>query len=127
MGIQFTEEQLRKIGYYDQPPKIEFTEDTIREIFGHEAAEDETIERLKSYYLKTSTYNSMKSQLALSILVGHKGVGKSALLKVLSAEDRDEGRIPITVQPNDISNLDVSSTNFLQKSKGIFDYLFISS
>ena len=60
MGIQFTEEQLKKLGYYDPPPKLEFTEDTIRMIFGHEAAEDETIERLKAYYLKTNIYNSMK-------------------------------------------------------------------
>lgn len=34
---------------------IEFNEDTIRAIFGHEAAEDETIERLKSYYLKPTS------------------------------------------------------------------------
>lgn len=94
---------------------IELNEDTIRAIFGHEAAEDETIERLKSYYLKTNIYNSMKSQIPLLILVGHKGVGKSALLKVLASEDGDEGRIPITVQPNDIFDLDVSEANFLKK------------
>lgn len=115
MGIRFTEEQLQKLGYYNPQPKLEFTEDTIREIFGHEVAEDETIERLKAYYLKTSIYNSMKSQIPLLILVGHKGVGKSALLKVLSSEDNDEEKIPISVQPNDIFNLDVSSTNFLEK------------
>ena len=97
MGIHFTEEQLQKLGYYNPQPKLEFTEDTIREIFGHEAAEDETIERLKAYYLKTSIYNSMKSQIPLLILVGHKGVGKSALLKVLSSEDNDEEKIPISV------------------------------
>ncbi len=115
MGIRFTEEQLQQLGYYKKEPKLEFNEDTIRAIFGHEAAEDETIERLKSYYLKTSIYNSMRSQIPLLILVGHKGVGKSALLKVLAAEDKDEDRIPITVQPNDIYNLDVSSPNFLEK------------
>ena len=98
-----------------QVSPIEFNEDTIRTIFGHEAAEDETIERLKSYYLKTNIYNSMKSQIPLLILVGHKGVGKSALLKVLASEDGDEGRIPITVQSNDIFDLDVSEANFLKK------------
>ena len=45
---------------------IEFNEDTIRAIFGHEAAEDETIERLKSYYLKTNIYNSMNCLLYTS-------------------------------------------------------------
>lgn len=115
MKIEFTKEQLQKLGYSNEVLKLEFTEDTIRSIFGHEAAEDESIDRLKSYYLKTNVYNSMKSQIPLLILVRHKGVGKSALLKVLSSEDQDEERIPIMVQPNDIFNLDVSSTNFLEK------------
>lgn len=117
MGIKFTEEQLEKLGYNGSSYKLEFNEDNIREIFGHEAAEDETIERLKKYYLKTNIYNSMRSKIPLLILVGHKGVGKSALLKILSAEDKDEEKIPITVQPNDIFNLDVSTTNFLKKLK----------
>ena len=114
MGITFTEDQLEKLGFRYSKSKLCFDEETIRAIFGHEAAEDETIDRLKAYYLKTETYNSMKSNIPLLILVGHKGVGKSALLKVLATEDNDEGRIPITVQPNDIAGLDVSSTNFLQ-------------
>lgn len=95
--------------------ELEFNEDTIREIFGHEAAEDETIERLKAYYLKTDVYHSMKSNIALLILVGHKGVGKSALLKILEVEDKEEEKIPISVQPNDIHDLDISSENFLKK------------
>ncbi len=114
MNITFTEEQLQELGFCKNQ-SIEFNEDTIRAIFGHEAAEDETIERLKSYYLKTNIYNSMKSQISLLILVGHKGVGKSALLKVLAVEDIEEDRLPITVQPNDIYNLDIASANFLEK------------
>lgn len=107
--------QLKKAEISTADRKVVFDEDTIRLIFGHEAAEDETIDRLKTYYLKTDVYNSMKSKIPLLILVGHKGVGKSALLKVLEAEDLGENRIPITVQPNDIINLDVSTTNFLEK------------
>ena len=101
-NIVFTEEQIKQVGYYQQTSKLQFNEETIRAIFGHEAAEDETIERLKAYYLKTSVYSSMKSSIPLLILVGHKGVGKSALLKVLASEDSEESKIPITVQPNDI-------------------------
>lgn len=104
------ENQLPMQGNYT---KAEFDEDTIRAIFGHEAAEDETVDRLKTYYLKTDIYNRMKSQIPLLILVGHKGVGKSALLKVLYVEDEEKDRIPITVQPNDIYNLDISDNNFL--------------
>ena len=115
MGIVFTEEQLELLGYKTQNDNIDFNEETIRAIFGHEAAEDETIDRLKSYYLKTNIYKSMKSNIALLILVGHKGIGKSAMLKVLMADDTDENRIPIMVQPNDIFNLDISTANFLEK------------
>ena len=64
MGITFTEEQLKKLGF-GQKHELVFDEETIRAIFGHEAAEDETIERLKTYYLKTNIYNSMKSQIPL--------------------------------------------------------------
>lgn len=114
--MEFTQEQLLKLGYYNNKnTKIEFNEDTIRTLFGHEAAENETIDRLKCYYLKTDIYNTMKSSVPLLILVGHKGVGKSALLKVLSAEDVEEDKIPITVQPNDICNLSVATSNFLQR------------
>ena len=115
MGVTFREKRVQKYGGKNKSTKIEFNEDTIRAIFGHEAAEDETIERLKSYYLKTSVYNSMKSNVPLLVLVGHKGVGKSALLKVLSSEDADDGRVAVNVQPNDIVNLDISSDNFLEK------------
>ena len=115
MGIVFTEEQLELLGYKTQNDNIDFNEETIRAIFGHEAAEDETIDRLKSYYLKTNIYRSMKSNIALLILVGHKGIGKSAMLKVLMADDTDENRIPIMVQPNDILNRDISTANFLEK------------
>lgn len=121
MKIEFTKQQLAELGY--QPTsqnntkqvnntKLVFDEETIRALFGHEAAEDENVDRLKKYYLKTDVYERMKSNIPLFILVGHKGVGKSALIRVLSNDDIAEGRIPIAVQPNDILNLDVSESNF---------------
>ena len=94
---------------------LDFNEDNIRRLFGHEAAEDESIDRLKEYYLKTDIYSSLKSNVPLFVVVGHKGVGKSALLKVLCSEDIDNGYIPITLQPNDIFAVDISGMNFLQK------------
>ena len=65
MKIEFTQKQLAELGY--QPTysknikqsndnKLTFDEDTIRALFGHEAAEDENVERLKKYYLKTDIY-----------------------------------------------------------------------
>ena len=40
--------------------EVNFSEDTIRSLFGHEAAEDETIGRLREYYVKTSLYDSLQ-------------------------------------------------------------------
>lgn len=94
---------------------IEFNEETIRSIFGHEAAEDENPARLKQYYLKTDIYNRIKSDISLYLLVGHKGVGKSALFKILYSEDLEEDNLPIQIQPNDIIEIQHKEDNFLRK------------
>ena len=95
--------------------KVAFDEETIRAIFGHEAAEDEDIERLKRYYVKTDIYNAICSSIPLYILVGHKGVGKSALFKVLASEDQEQDKVTITIQPDDILNIKSDEDSFLQR------------
>ena len=117
----FTKEQekmLQDSGLFPQKKKygtVSFDEETIRAIFGHEAAEDEEIDRLKRYYVKTEIYNSIRSSIPLYILVGHKGVGKSALFKILILEDNEEGNIPISIQPDDILDIKTTEENFLQR------------
>jgi hypothetical protein len=93
---------------------VDFTEETIRKIFGHEAAEDEDGERLREYYLKSSTYEQVTADLPLRILVGHKGVGKSALFQVAIADDRDADRLTLVVQPDDIADLAEDTHDFLK-------------
>lgn len=92
-----------------------FNESNIRLLFGHEAAEDEPIEKLKKYYLKTDVYNQLSSDLSLYILVGHKGIGKSALLKVLNEENENDGGISITIQPDDMVEVNLRDEDFLLK------------
>ena len=93
---------------------VEFTEENIQRLFGHEAAEDENIERLKEYYFKNDTYDKVAADLSLRILVGHKGVGKSALFTVSMAEDKEKGRLPVLIKPDDIADLGQQNDNFLQ-------------
>jgi hypothetical protein len=93
---------------------VDFTEETIRRIFGHEAAEDEDGTRLREYYLKSSTYEQVTANLPLRILVGHKGVGKSALFQVAMADDRDVNRLTLVVQPDDIADLAEDTHDFLK-------------
>ena len=94
--------------------KLSFSEPEIQALFGHEAAEDENPERLHGYYFKTSTYDKVATDLPLRILVGHKGIGKSALFQVAIAEDQKAGKIAVLVKPDDIADLRTDTSDFLQ-------------
>ena len=91
-----------------------FTETNIQKIFGHEAAENEDVDRLREYYFKTSAFEKITADLPLRILVGHKGVGKSALFTVAIQEDREAGQLPILIRPDDITGIGTGTTDFLQ-------------
>ena len=93
---------------------VDFTEENIRRIFGHEAAEDEDEARLREYYLKSSTYEQVTADLPIRILVGHKGVGKSALFQVAIADDEQANRLSIVIQPDDIADLAEDPNDFLK-------------
>lgn len=95
--------------------KLVFDEETIRALLGHEAAEDEDIEKLRKYYVKTEIYEKLNSSIPLYVLVGHKGVGKSALLKVLEQEDSERGNISITIQPDDVIDINRKKLNFCRE------------
>jgi hypothetical protein len=47
-------------------------------------------------------------------LVGHKGIGKSALFHVAMAKDSLEGRLSLLIKPDDIAGIGDSETNFLK-------------
>ena len=93
---------------------LTFEETEIQRLFGHEAAEDEEPERLRAYYFKSDTYDKVITELPLRILVGHKGIGKSALFKVAIAEDNDHHELPILIRPDDILGLAPNASDFLQ-------------
>lgn len=91
-----------------------FNDETIYKIFGSEDAENEKPERLKEYFFRNKAYESLKADLPIRILVGHKGVGKSAILKVAHLEDADEGILSLWVRPNDVfGSISITSDSFL--------------
>lgn len=67
--------------------QLKFTPENIEALFGNEAAEDEDQTRLRQYYFKSNVYNQIVTDLPVRVLVGHKGIGKSALFKVAIAEE----------------------------------------
>ncbi len=93
---------------------MEFDEENIAKLFGHEAAEDEDIERLKAYYLKGRVYNQVSNDLPLRILVGHKGIGKSALFHVSMAEEKQKQHLSLLIKPDDIAGIGENETDFLK-------------
>lgn len=93
--------------------KFEFTEETIRKLFGYEDAEGETVERLKEFYFKNKTYKQVLADLPLRILVGHKGVGKSALFRIAMDEQRKAGSLAILIKPDDIADIGEKHDNIL--------------
>ncbi len=93
---------------------LSFIETEIQRLFGHEAAEDEDLCRLREYYFKSSTYDQVITDLPLRILVGHKGIGKSALFQVAKAEDSENHRLAILIKPDDVLGLGTDTSDFLK-------------
>ncbi|SEW31308.1 hypothetical protein SAMN05421841_2203 [Chryseobacterium wanjuense] len=92
---------------------LEFSDENIQRLFGYEDAESEPIDRLREYYFKNETFARVSADLPIRLLVGHKGIGKSALFKVSISEDIDKGNLPILIKPDDIAELGNDEDNFL--------------
>lgn len=95
-------------------PSIEFTDENVSKLFGKEAAEDEDFERLQAYYIKSRTHERVTSNLALRILVGHKGIGKSAIFAMARHEDIANNRVSVLIRPDDISSIGKNVDDFDQ-------------
>lgn len=93
----------------------DFTDDVIYQIFGNEDAENERPDRLKEYFFRNKAYDSLKADLPIRIIVGHKGVGKSALLKISHLEDMDDGFLSLWIRPNDVfGGVNTTARSFLE-------------
>ncbi|MBF0093195.1 MAG: hypothetical protein HQL34_01475, partial [Alphaproteobacteria bacterium] len=79
-----------------------FADANIARMFGVSDAENEDPARLKEYFFKNKAYENLQNDLAIRVLVGHKGSGKSALLKMLYLEDIEANRPAIWLQPGDL-------------------------
>jgi hypothetical protein len=83
-----------------------------RSIRPYAGAEDENIDLLRQYYFKNTIYEKVVADLPLRILVGHKGIGKSALFQGAMQDDIDHNRLPIFVRPDDIEGIGDGSPGF---------------
>ncbi|WP_171205684.1 P-loop ATPase, Sll1717 family [Ruegeria sp. HKCCA0235A] len=97
----------------------EFNDETILKMFGAQAAEDENFDRLKGYFVRNKAYERLRADIKLRLLVGHKGIGKSALLKMAHNEEIDAGILSIWLQPNDISKAWTVEGQFVERVEKI--------
>lgn len=79
-----------------------FSDENIARLFGVSDAENERPERLKEYFFRNKAYENLANDLSIRMLVGHKGSGKSALLKMLYLEDRERNLPSVWLQPGDL-------------------------
>lgn len=97
---------------------MQFDDETIQKLFGTDTAEDEDPSRLKEYFFRNKSYQNIRSSLPLRILVGHKGIGKSALLRMSHLEDQEDGILSLWIQPNDLILEGSLQKSFLEKIAG---------
>lgn len=87
----------------------------LEALLGADAAEDESDDRLAAYFLETPTYRQLvTSERRLTVIVGNKGTGKSAIFRIAALKDRREGRLPVEVRPDDMSDVATGSLEYLQ-------------
>ena len=79
-----------------------FDDATIERLFGAEDAENENDQRFKEYFFFNKTYDNLTADLPIRILVGHKGIGKSALLRRAFLNNEDNAQFAIWIRPNDL-------------------------
>ncbi|MGJ0511077.1 P-loop ATPase, Sll1717 family [Methylocystis sp.] len=95
-----------------------FDDANIELLFGADDAENERLDRFKQYFYYNNAYSSLTSDLAVRILVGHKGVGKSALLKRAYIADQETGSPCIWLRPDALLSVQektISENQFIQR------------
>jgi hypothetical protein len=108
---------------------FQFDDATLEKIFGAEDAENENPQRLRQYFFRNKAFESLTADLPIRILVGHKGVGKSALLKMAYLDDIDRKNLALWVQPDDVKDLLNNKDTGLNAQidawkKGLVDLIF---
>ena len=79
-----------------------FDDATIERLIGAEDAENENDQRFKEYFFFNRTYENLIADLPMRILVGHKGIGKSALLRRAYLYNQENSQLAVWIRPNDL-------------------------
>lgn len=84
--------------------------------FGAPAAERDINQGLKDYFIETGAFNRLKDHRK-TVILGNRGTGKSALMKMLAEHFRKENAIVIEMTPEDYS-YDLLQSTLKKESDG---------
>jgi hypothetical protein len=91
---------------------VDFSDRRVRvQLFGDEDALKDDAQRLRAYYFKGAAYKQVISDEKLCLLVGYKGTGKSALLRVAYSEEIDAGKPAISINAYDLGGSSLSASS----------------
>jgi hypothetical protein len=71
------------------PEYLNLTAENIPRIFGQDAAELETLDRLKAFFVINESYDQVRIGHPVSLVIGQRGIGKTALLRMSAAADAE--------------------------------------
>jgi len=74
----------------------------IEAIFGSEAAEAERDDRLREYFYRNPLFDEVVSETAFKLVVGFKGTGKSALMRMSHLIDSSKDFMTLWITPDDL-------------------------
>ena len=75
--------------------KISMSPQCVDELLGSVGADEENDSRLLEFYFKGTAYEQLRSPYAYHIVIGRKGTGKTALLRLVGLEDEAKGRLVV--------------------------------
>lgn len=91
--------------------------DNIKSVkFGAPAAERDINQGLKDYFIETGAFNRLKTNKK-SIVLGNRGTGKSALMKMLASHFKKQDYIVFEMTPEDYS-YDLLQSSMLKENEG---------
>lgn len=74
----------------------------VEKIFGSEAAEAETDERLREYFYRNPLFDEIVSDTPFKVVTGFKGTGKSALMRMSLLSDVSKEVVALWLTPDDL-------------------------
>ena len=75
-----------------------FTPSNIAEIFGEDSADLEEQSRLWAFFVSSDAYEEMRAAGPVALVVGQRGIGKTALMRVAAFEDQ-RSNVPNILMP----------------------------